>query len=208
MNDVLIVVAVAFLIFSLIFLFAFFGSIRRRKFFGAVRNFTFSLLMLVLSLLFGVISFSIQGYNALTKEEETVSVEITPEGEQLFTAGITYPDGFQKKYKLKGDEFYIDAHILKWKYPVNLLGLHTLYEFDRIAGRYSDIEDEKTKERTVHSIAKDRLIDIFNLRLQYSFLSFLVDAEYGSASFAAADKPKKMNVLVSTSGLLIRQDEQ
>lgn len=207
-DDPLIITAVFFLIISIIFLIAFFVSLRNRKFLGAAGNFTFAILMLTLSLLFGVISFSVQGYSALTKEEEALSVEIVPTGVQSFTALITFPSRYEEQYKLLGDEFYIDAHILKWKYPVNLLGIHTLYEFDRVAGRYRDIEDDTTKRRTVYSLAQDRLIDIFSLRLKYPFLSFLVDAEYGSASFIAADKPRKINVMVSTTGLLIRDAKE
>jgi len=163
--------------------------------------------MLTLSLLFGVITISLQGYNALTKEELAASVEIVPLDEQSFTAILSFPDGSEKQFILEGDEFYIDAHILKWKSLANLLGIHTLYELDRISGRYTDIEDEINKKRTVYSLAEKRVIDIFNLRLEYPFLSFLVDAEYGSASFVLINNNRKLDVLVSTTGLLIRKTE-
>ena len=196
-----------FLLLCIIFLYAFIASLRKRKFLGAVRNFTFALLMLTFSLLFGVITISLQGYNALTREELAASVEIVPLDEQSFTAILSLPDGSEKQFILEGDEFYIDAHILKWKSLANLLGIHTLYELDRISGRYTDIEDEINKKRTVYSLAEERLIDIFNLRLEYPFLSFLVDAEYGSASFVLINNNRKLDVLVSTTGLLIRKTE-
>jgi len=208
MNDFLIVAAVIFFIFFIILLFAFFRSIKKRKYFGAFRNFIIALVMMLLSVLCAVINISIKGYSALTREDETAAAEINPTGIQTFTAMITFPDGYKEQYQLTGDEFYIDAHILKWKYPVNILGIHTMYEFDRVAGRYKIVDDDTTKKRTVNSLTQNRLIDIFNLRLKYPFLSFLLDAEYGSASFVTADKPKKINVLVSTTGLLIREAEE
>ena len=204
MSDPLNIAALVLIILCIIFLFAFVASLRKRKFFGAVRNFTFALLMLSLSLLFGSISISIQGYNAYTREELVASVEVSPIREQLYTARITFPDNTEKQFNLEGDEFYIDAHILKWKSLVNLFGLHTFYELDRVAGRYIDIEDESNKHRTVYSLAEDKLIDIFYLRLKYPIFSFLVDAEYGSASFVTANTHKKINIMVSTTGLLIR----
>ena len=204
MSDPLNIAALVLIILCIIFLFAFVASLRKRKFFGAVRNFTFALLMLSLSLLFGSISISIQGYNAFTSEELAASVEVFPIREQLYTARITFPDNTEKQFNLEGDEFYIDAHILKWKSLVNLFGLHTFYELDRVAGRYIDIEDESNKHRTVYSLAEDKLIDIFYLRLKYPIFSFLVDAEYGSASFVTANTHKKINIMVSTTGLLIR----
>lgn len=208
MSDPLIIAATVFILLCVIFLFAFFASLRKKRFFGAIRNFTFAVLMLTLSLLFGTISISIQGYNALTREELAATVEIFPVGKQLFMARITFPDSSEKQYKLEGDEFYIDAHILKWKSLANLLGLHTYYELDRISGRYIDIEDETNKNRTVYSVAEDKLIDAFDLRLKYPFLSFLVDAEYGSASFITTNAHKNLQIMVSTTGLLIRDKEK
>jgi hypothetical protein len=208
MNDPLIIAAIVFILLCIIFLFAFIASIRKKRVFGAVRNFTFAFLMLTLSLLFGTISISIQGYNALTREELAATVEIFPVSKQIFIARVTFPDSSEKQFKLEGDEFYIDAHILKWKSLANLFGLHTYYELDRIAGRYTDIEDETNKNRTVYSVAEDKLIDAFDLRLKYPFLSFLVDAEYGSASFIATNTHKNLKIMVSTTGLLIRDEEK
>lgn len=208
MSDPLIIAATVFILLCVIFLFAFFASLRKKRFFGAIRNFTFAVLMLTLSLLFGTISISIQGYNALTREELAATVEIFPVSKQIFMARITFPDSSEKQFKLEGDEFYIDAHILKWKSLANLLGLHTYYELDRISGRYTDIEDETNKNRTVYSVAEDKLIDAFDLRLKYPFLSFLVDAEYGSASFITTNAHKNLQIMVSTTGLLIRDKEK
>ncbi|MDH3267511.1 MAG: hypothetical protein OEM46_01530 [Ignavibacteria bacterium] len=204
----MIIAATVFILLCVIFLFAFFTSLRKKRFFGAVRNFTFAVLMLTLSLLFGTISISIQGYNALTREELAATVEIFPVSKQIFMARITFTDSSEKQFKLEGDEFYIDAHILKWKSLANLLGLHTFYELDRIAGRYTDIEDETNKNRTVYSVAEDKLIDAFDLCLKYPFLSFLVDAEYGSASFVTTNAHKNLKIMVSTTGLLIRDEEK
>ena len=78
--------------------------------------------------------------------------------------------------------FYVDAHVLKWKPAVNMLGLHTAYELDRVAGRYDDIERERTANRTVYSLTPERSVDLFGLRQRYAFLSPLLDAEYGSGT--------------------------
>ena len=41
--------------------------------------------------------------------------------------------------------------------------------------------------RTVHSLAPDTPIDLFDLRRRYAFLAPLLDAEYGSATFVAVN---------------------
>ena len=191
----------------ILFLFAFIAAIRKRKVLGALRNFTFTFLMLVLALLFATITVSLKGYKALTHEELAASVEIQPVSDQKFVAHFTYPDNTKSEFELSGDELYVDAHILKWKSFANLFGLHTFYELDRVAGRYSEIEEETSKERTVFSLGKEKMVNIFDLRLEYELLSLLLDAEYGSASFINVNNSAKFKIMVSTTGLLIRTEE-
>jgi hypothetical protein len=112
------------------------------------------------------------------------------------------------EFELDGDELYVDAHILKWKSIANLFGLHTVYELDRVAGRYSQIEEETSKNRTVYSLSKEKMINIFDLRVEYELLSFLLDAEYGSATFINVRKSSKFKIMVSTTGLLIRTEKK
>jgi hypothetical protein len=94
---------------------------------------------------------------------------------------------------------------LIWHPLANVLGLHTVYELDRVAGRYLDLAQEQQQPRTVHSLAPERRVDLFNLRQRYTLLAPLLDADYGSATFAAADRPTQYEVRVSTTGLLIRK---
>jgi len=207
MFDPLNITAGVFAVLCVIFLIAFVSAIRKRKVLGAVRNFTFTILMLALALLFATISFSIQGYRALTHEQLAATVEIEPLSNQKFIARFWFPDNGESEFKLSGDELYVDAHILKWKSIANIFGLHTLYELDRVAGRYVDIDEEITKDRTVFSLSSKKFVDIVDLRLKYEFLSFLVDAEYGSATFINVRKYSKLKIMVSTTGLLIRAAE-
>jgi len=86
-----------------------------------------------------------------------------------------------------------------------VLGLHTAYELDRVAGRYRDIAQERSAPRTVYPIGEKRPVDLFGLRRRYEFLSPLLDAEYGSATFVPVSTPVELELRVSTSGLLIRE---
>ena len=110
-------------------------------------------------------------------------------------------------FVLAGDEFNMDAHILKWTSIGNLIGLHTDYELDRISGRYFMLEDEQTKPRTVFGLGQAKSFDLFDLRREHPILSWLVDAEYGSGTFMAAEDEAVYDVLVSTTGLLVRRRE-
>lgn len=162
-------------------------------------------LCLALSALCGTISVGIRGYRALTQEVVAATIETQPLGSRRFRATVTLADGKLHMFDLAGDMVYIDAHILKWRPVVNLLGLHTAYELDRIAGRYRALGDEQTQERTVFSVARKKPIDVFDLARRYWLLRPLIDAEYGSATFINAGEPAIYEIRVSTTGLLVRR---
>jgi hypothetical protein len=162
-------------------------------------------LFFALGALAGAVAIGTAGYQALNREATAARIRVEPVGPQRFNATLQFPDGHTETFALAGDEIYIDAHILKWKPIASLVGLHTAYELDRIAGRYHSLADEKAAPRTVHALGTDKPIDFFNLRRRYVFLSPLLDAEYGSASFVPVTNPAQLDVRVSNTGVLLRE---
>jgi hypothetical protein len=172
----------------------------------ALRTFL-GLILLSVGALAGVVTAGLQGYRALTREEVAARLSVRPTGPQRFTVVVRVPGpgGRESSYSIVGDEITVDAHILKWKPLVNVLGLHTAYELGRVGGRYRDLGQERTGARTVYSLAEDRTVDLFDLRQQYALFGPLVDAEYGSATFVSVTRPAELEVRVSTTGLLLRE---
>jgi hypothetical protein len=163
------------------------------------------LLLLALGSLAGTISVGMMGYRALTREDVAARIVVKPAGRQRFIATFQFPDGREATYELSGDEIYVDAHILKWHPYANMIGLHTAYEIDRVAGRYRAIKDEREAMRTVHALARDKAVDLYALGRRYTFLAPLLDAEYGSATFVPVTRPAELELRVSTTGLLMRE---
>lgn len=201
-------IAILFAVLSIVLFIAGIFALRKKRFFGGAASFVFGLLLLSLAGLFATITIATQGYRALTREEVAAVVQIEPTGPQRFHAQFQFPDGRQASFYLFGDALYVDAHILKWKPIANFFGLHTAYELDRVAGRYTQLQDEQTRPRTVFALSQKKPLDMFHLRWRYSLLRPLLDAEYGSATFMTADKPARLELRVSTTGLLIRPVEQ
>ncbi len=197
-------IAAGFAIVGMLLLFAAFGALRRGRPFGFTIRGLAALALLACAALAGTLSVSTLGYEALTRETVAARVAVKPMGPQVFTAQFRFPDGRAADYTLRGDQIYVDAHVLKWKPIANLIGLHTAFELDRVAGRYAAIEKERDGPRTVHSLGTAKPFDLFDLRNRYGALRPLLDVEYGSATFAPADQPMEYEVRVSTTGLLIR----
>jgi hypothetical protein len=162
------------------------------------------LLAVSLGALAGSVAIGVQGYRALTHEETAAHIDLKPLGPQRFVANFRFADGRTASYVLQGDAIYVDAHVLKWKPWANVLGLHTAYELGRVAGRYNDIDQERSAPRTVHALAVDRPVDLFALRRRHAWLSPVLDAEYGSGAFVAVNRGRSFELRVSTTGLLLR----
>ena len=179
---------------------------RLRSFIG----FLAAALFLSLGMLCGAITVGIRGYRALTEEVVAATIKTEPivGVPHRFRATVTLADSSLHMFDLAGDAVYVDAHVLKWRSIGNLLGLHTVYELDRIAGRYQALGDEQTLERTVYSLAASKPVDAFDLARRYWVLRPFVDAEYGSATFIGATarggRGGTYEVRVSTTGLLVR----
>ncbi|MGH7700136.1 MAG: hypothetical protein ACREMJ_06415 [Gemmatimonadales bacterium] len=181
------------------------AALRQRRWLGGLVAGLVGALLLTLGALAAVLAVGVRGYRALTHEVIAATVRTEPLGPQRFRATVTLPDGRLLMFDLFGDALYVDAHILKWHPIVNILGLHTAYELDRISGRYEALAEERTRPRTVESLARDKPVDAFDLARRYRLLAPLVDAEYGSATFVEARRPAEFEVRVSTTGLLVRR---
>lgn len=160
---------------------------------------------ILISLCAVILLISGWGYYSLTYEQRIATVEVSPQGAQHFTATIQWADGGHKQYEIYGDQFYIDAKIIKWQNWFAYLGMHAWYQFERLGGRYVSVEDERDKPRSIYSLSENKQLDLFHLRKEYPWLSHFVDAEYGSATFAMADKYTLYEVTVSRTGLVIRK---
>lgn len=148
------------------------------------------------------------GYRALTREDHALTVMVTPLPGQRFLADARFPGGRAASWQLAGDQLYVDARILKWKGIANLLGLHTVYELDRIGGRYVDLAQERQAPRTIFSLGAEKKFDLFAWVQRHTWMAPLVDAEYGSATFVDVKGDATIyDVLVSNTGLLIRKAE-
>ncbi|UCD25178.1 MAG: hypothetical protein JSW51_04445 [Gemmatimonadota bacterium] len=205
MAKPLVILTLVFAVLSVAFLFISMRAFKKKRIMGTASNTLAALLMLSLSALFATLTVSTQGYRAFTREEVVAKVTTRRLADQRFEARVEFADGRDTTFLLAGDEFYMDAHILKWKPLANVFGMHTDYELDRISGRYMDLQEEQDNPRTVFALSSSKPLDLFHLRLRHPMLGWLVDAEYGSGTFIATDDHAVFEVRVSTSGLLVRK---
>ena len=207
-SSPLFLVGAAFGLIGLLQMAAGFVVLFRRQPVGFLIRIVIGLALSAVGLAAATVAVGIRGYEAFTRETVAAKISVAPSGPQRFDARVRFPDGREADFVIAGDELYVDAHILKWKPLANVLGLHTSYELDRIAGRYRGVEQERKGIRTVYPLAAPKVVDLVSLRDKHAWLGPLLDAEYGSASYVPVTKPAELEVRVSTTGLLIREVEK
>ena len=195
---------IVFALTGILFLAAALRRLRRRRILGGALHGATALLLIAFSLCAALIVMNLRTYQRLTAEQPAGELQFSRVGERQFNAVLTYPNGEHVNFALSGDEWQVDARVLKWHAFANMLGFDTAYRLDRIGGRYTHIEDERTQARTVYSLNPPERIDLWAWVHQYHSWMPWMDALYGSATFLPMADGALYEIKVSQSGLIAR----
>jgi hypothetical protein len=189
---------------EILLLYAAVQRLRRRRILGGALSGSAALVLILLSLCAALIGTSLRTYQRLSFEQPAGELQFTRTGEREFNGVLTYPGGERANFALRGDEWQVEARVLKWRAFANVIGFDTAYRLERIGGRYTRIEDERAQARTVYSLNPPRLFDPWDLAHRYrSWLPWL-DAIYGSATFLPMADGALYEIKVSQSGMIAR----
>lgn len=189
---------------GLLLLASFVRNARRRR---AARALLAAFGMIVLLLVAGaalLITADLGGYRRLTTERPAGQLEFTRIGYHEFNGVFTSPSGERTDFPLRGDEWQMDARILKWRPLANLAGFDTAYRLERISGRYASVDDERNQPHTVYPLNPPQRIDLWELLHRYHTWLPWFDALYGSATYLPMADGAAYDIEVSPTGLLAR----
>jgi hypothetical protein len=195
---------ILFALVGILCLFAAVRRIRRRRVLGGVLIGATALILILLSAVTALIAGSLLTYQRLSFEQPAGELQLTRTGDREFNASLTYPSGARASFALRGDEWQIDSRVLKWHAFGNLVGFDTMYRLERIGGRYTRVEDERSQPRSVYSLNPPQLIDPWDLVHRYHSWVPWMDALYGSATFLPMADGALYEIKVSQSGLVAR----
>lgn len=183
------------------------AALRRLRRVQLVRGTMFFLtgaLVLIVAGGMALVALNLHTYARLTHEQDAARVSMRQLGERHYTVSVQPKDAPARRYELRGDEWQIDARVLKWRGIGNLLGFDTIYRLERLSGRYGDITQERNAPRTVYALAEDPGLDFWTVLRRYHDYLPLVDALYGSAAYVPMAEGAEYAVSVSASGLVVR----
>jgi len=161
-------------------------------------------LVLALGVAASLAAASLRTYQRLTHEQEAARVAMRQIAPKHYALSVQPTGGRAQSYEILGDEWQIDARLLKWRPVATIAGFDTVYRLERLSGRYSDLNEERTAKRTVHGLAERAPIDFWVFLRQYNDYLPFGDALYGSAAFVPMIDGAEYAVTVSSTGLVVR----
>jgi hypothetical protein len=164
--------------------------------------------VVLLGVLAAVVAAGLHSYARLTHEQDAAQVELRQLGPRDFALTLRIAGEAPQVYQLRGDEWQIDARVLKWRGLGTIMGFDTVYRLERLSGRYEDAGEDMTALRTVYPLWHTGRIDLWTLIRRYHDYLPLADALYGSAAYVPMADGARYAVTVSASGLTVRPENE
>jgi len=181
------------------------ARLRRRRIFAAGGHGLGGACALAVGGLLGAVALNLHTYQRLTHERDVAEIAFRALEPQRYQAEVHLTgEDRVRRYVLLGDEWQIDARLLKWHGVANLLGLDARYRIDRLGGRYADVGEERSAPRSVYALGEGAGLDLWALARRWERWLPIVDARYGSAAFLPMSDGARFRVTVSQSGLVAR----
>jgi len=151
-------------------------------------------------------------YQRLVYEQVVAEITFQQLDEQEYRTELKALDSdFQRVVNLKGDEWQLDSQVLTWQGVATLFGLDANYRLHRISGRYTDIDEEQNRPRSVFSLLdkesaliENEKFDLWQIAHKYQQWLRWVDASYGSAVYLPMTDGAKYQVAISRTGMIAR----
>ncbi len=205
---VLLVLAAVFLLITLVQLVALRRHLRAHRRLAASWRALMCLVCFALSLLLAGAGAALRGYRLLGEEAPVVDIDARILSPQRWALTLTWPDGNTREVELAGDDWRVEAIVLKWKLPALLAGVPALYRLDRLSGRYDDSAQEMSAPRSVIGFDDAGSFDLVKLGKKYPKWLPEVDTVYGSGAFLPLVDGGHYTVsLMRTGALVARADE-
>jgi len=160
--------------------------------------------LLVLALFGAALLANLHTYQRFTHEQTVAELEFTRLGEYAYRVRLHEPAGPVRSFELRGDQWQLDARIVKWHGVATLLGLEPLYRLERLNGRYRDLGLEQSAPRSVHGLAAHAGLDLWQMAQHHRRWLPWLDATYGNATYMPMAPGARYGVHITTSGLIAR----
>lgn len=181
------------------------ARVRRRRHLAAARSGLGGGVCLALVALAVAVGANLYTYQRLTYEQPVARLQFTRLDAQRYRVLVQPSRGPSRVFALDGDQWQLDARVLKWRPLANLLGFDALYRLERLSGRYARVADETSKPRSAYALTgAEPGLNAAALARRLPRWAGLADTEYGSATYLPMADGAAYEVALSQSGLIAR----
>ena len=177
-----------------------------RPFSGGLR-FLFGVGFLGLAGTVTLVGLNLQTYKRLTHERPVAVLNFQATGApETFDVRLLHPGGEVDDFQLSGDEWELNARVVKFKAFSNLLGFDSIYRLDRLYGRFVSVS--RASETNGFSLAENPGVDVISIAIDNGGQFGVEDARYGSAVYNPMKDGLSFIVCMTQTGLIARPNNQ
>ncbi|MEL7480008.1 MAG: hypothetical protein AAGJ29_00460 [Pseudomonadota bacterium] len=183
--------------------FAGLGKLFRLQPFSGVFRLLFSVGFLGLAGVVALAGLNLQTYKRLTFERPVATITFAATNiPGQYEARMVYPGGETDSYAISGDEWELNARVVKFKAFSNLLGFDSVYRLDRLYGRYEDVA--RAAETNGYALSENPGLDVVALSERVGGQFGVEDARYGSAVYNPMSDGLSYDVFMTQTALIAR----
>ena len=150
-----------------------------------------------------LVGLNLQTYKRLTFERPVAVLTFqATQIPETFAVRLIHPGGEVDDFELKGDEWELNARVVKFKAFSNLLGFDSMYRLDRLYGRFVSVS--RASETVGFSLSEDPGVDVVSIAIDNGGQFGVEDARYGSAVYNPMEDGLSYIVCMTQTGLIAR----
>lgn len=166
---------------------------------------TVGLILMVVAVGFALGAVDFFSYKVIIAEKNLATLDFAMIEKQKYNAKMVTEDGVVHQFELSGDQWQVDARIIKWPASLSVLGIHPGYRLERVSGRYYSWQQELDRPRSIYPIKpKHTGVDLWYWAQEFKLNRVGIDASYGSATFLPMADGAQYEVYLTHSGLIAR----
>lgn len=153
-----------------------------------------------------LVSYDMMAYRNLAEEDRVASVFIVENSPLDYTLRLEHRDGTVTQYQVHGEQWRLEARVIRWDKALAGSGLKNLVKLQRISGRYADSGAVAVSVASEHNIHRDELVDTWQWLRRGELIWQWVDVDFGSGVFAPMVDGAAYGVYLGRSGMFIKPE--
>ncbi len=177
---------------------------RKQWFLGWLRGIC-GMLLLAATLFFLAVAWDMWGYRQVLSETTIATLSFDQVEPQYYRVTLTESNGTEREFELHGDQWQLDAKMIKPAGALARWGVKPAYRLDRLSGRYYTLEDERNAPRSLYQLEGSlQGLDVWQWLKSPKLNISWIDATYGNAAYVPMEDGALYEVNLTFSGLIAR----